>query len=123
MAFPVFHASRYPGRDALAIPDYFSGRVLINEWAKEMWVDVIMNAAGTAIMLVSRVLKGTDAPNFNTIDIKVGPDGHWYTIEYNYQQQPVSDLTPHSSLLTPQPSPLIPHPSLLNPHWSSLHIE
>jgi hypothetical protein len=64
---------------------------MMNEWVRQQLVDVVMTPEGTAVMLISRVLKGLESNGFNYIDAKVGPDGHWYTLEYTDGGRPVSN--------------------------------
>ncbi|HUX83596.1 MAG TPA: ThuA domain-containing protein, partial [Chitinophagaceae bacterium] len=77
MAGPVYYAEDYPRETRM--PDYYSGKLFIYDWVRGWIMAVTMNKAGD-LQTIEPFMPQT---NFHSpIDIKMGPDGHLYVLEY-----------------------------------------
>ncbi len=78
MAGPVFYHAAY--RDSgRRFPAYFDGKLFLYEWMRDWIVVVTMDAEGNLVGM-ERFLPGLELSN--PIDLRFGPDGALYVLEY-----------------------------------------
>jgi cytochrome c len=78
MAGPVYYSEDYPD-NPIKLPRYYDGRLFIYEWMRRWIQSVAMDQTGAIIKIEPLMQIGLfSAP----IDLKFGPDGSLYVLEY-----------------------------------------
>ncbi|GEO03720.1 hypothetical protein AAE02nite_13840 [Adhaeribacter aerolatus] len=77
MAGPVYYAADYPAETRF--PDYYNGKLFIYEWARS-WVNVVSFDKEFNLTKIEPFLP--EQPWFKPIDMKFGPDGALYILQY-----------------------------------------
>ncbi|MEO0472462.1 MAG: PQQ-dependent sugar dehydrogenase [Bacteroidota bacterium] len=79
MAGPIYYPPAQAGNSRVKMPDYYTGKLFIYEWARS-WIQVVsMNEAGD-ITSIEPFLP--EMPLSKPIEMEIGPDGAIYMLEY-----------------------------------------
>ncbi|HYG39577.1 MAG TPA: PQQ-dependent sugar dehydrogenase [Cytophagales bacterium] len=90
MAGPVYNSDEYP--EATRFPEYFDGKLFIYEWARS-WVKLVSFDENGDFEKIEPFLPEMEW--FKPIDMKFGPDGSLYVLEYGanyFEHNPDSRL-------------------------------
>lgn len=82
MAGPIYHADHYAVQGSATspkFPDYYDGKWFIAEWMRD-WINVLTVDEDGKLVSIEPFLP--DEPFFHPIDLKFGPDGALYVLDY-----------------------------------------